>query len=64
MTTNPKIQRSAITKPIGRSKAAKFAAIEGVTVNQRSYEISQKAASAGLRGDAYRAEIKKAFTKS
>jgi len=53
-----------VTQPIGARKAAKFAAVEGVEVNAASREISRKALSGGLRGDAYRAEIAKAFKKS
>lgn len=50
-----------VTQPIGARKASKFAAVESIEVNAASREISQRAKSGGLQGEAYRAEIAKAF---
>ncbi len=68
MTKATKAGRSAatekiVTQPIGGKKAAKFAQVEGLTMSARSKAFSEKLRAAGLKGDAYRAEIVKAFKK-
>jgi len=52
-----------VTQPIGGKKAAKFAQVEGLQMNAASKALSQKLAASGLKGDAYRSEIVKAFKK-
>ncbi|QKV18643.1 hypothetical protein [Oricola thermophila] len=69
MAKTVKIGRSTIsgrfvTRAIGPRKATKFASVEGLELSAASREIAQNTKSRGLRGDAYRAEIVKAFKKS
>jgi hypothetical protein len=52
-----------VTRPIGGAKASKFAAVEGLRLNAGSKALAQKLTATGLKGDAYRAEIIKAFKK-
>lgn len=52
-----------VTKPIGSKKAAKFSEVEGLKMSHGSYMLSQKTSAKGLKGDAYRSEITKAFKK-
>jgi hypothetical protein len=68
MTKDTKTARSApagkvVTHPIGGKKAAKFAEVEGLKMSPASKVLSQKLAASGLKGDAYRSEIVKAFKK-
>ncbi|KAA6490830.1 hypothetical protein DXT98_01330 [Agrobacterium sp. ICMP 7243] len=68
MTKETKTARSAttgkfVTRPIGGRKAAKFAQVEGLSMNAASKVLSQKLTASGLKGDAYRSEIIKAFKK-
>lgn len=68
MAKNTKIARSAtfgkfVTRPIGGAKAAKFAAVEGLRMNASSKALDRKLTDSGLKGDAYRAEVIKAFKK-
>lgn len=53
----------AVTRPIGAAKAERFSAVEGLKLSQRSKTLSGQLLSNGLSGDAYRAEIAKAFKK-
>ena len=53
----------SVTQPIGGKKAAKFTMVEGPKLIPASHVLSQKASAKGLKGDAYRAEIAKAFKK-
>lgn len=52
-----------LTQPIGSKKAAKFSQVEGLKMNAASKALSQKLTDRGLKGDAYRSEIVKAFKK-
>ncbi|WP_152506310.1 hypothetical protein ABWH98_06305 [Labrenzia sp. ac12] len=52
-----------VTKPIGSNKAAKFSEVEGLKMSLASKVLTQKASAKGLKGDAYRSEITKAFKK-
>jgi hypothetical protein len=68
MGKDTKIERTsvngkAVTRPIGSAKASKFAAVEGLKMNAGSKALAEKLTAAGLKGDAYRAEIVKAFKK-
>jgi hypothetical protein len=68
MTKETKTGRSAakdkfVTRPIGGRKAAKFALVEGLTMNAESKELARKLSANGLKGDTYRSEIIKAFKK-
>ncbi|WP_047454178.1 hypothetical protein [Rhizobium rhizogenes] len=68
MTKDKKPSRSAprdkvVTSPIGGRKAAKFALVEGLTMNADSKSLARKLTASGLKGDAYRSEIIKAFKK-
>ena len=68
MTKSMKTGRSAVTgkfvtQPIGGKKAAKFAQVEGLKMNAASKALSHKLSASGLKGDAYRSEIVKAFKK-
>lgn len=69
MVKNTKIGRSVatgklVTKPIGRSKSEKFTAVEGLHKNAASRTLSGSLIKRGLKGDAYRAEVIKAFKKA
>ncbi|MFK3691100.1 hypothetical protein ACI2J4_12635 [Agrobacterium tumefaciens] len=69
MAKDIKIVRNAssgkiLTQPIGVTKATKFAEVEGMKKSLASSALSQRAASSGLKGDAYRKEIVKAFKKA
>ncbi|AAB91761.1 conserved hypothetical 7.3 kDa protein (plasmid) [Sinorhizobium fredii NGR234] len=68
MKKDTKTARSAVTgkfvtQPIGGKKAAKFAQVEGLKMNAASKALSEKLTASGLKGDAYRSEIVKAFKK-
>lgn len=69
MAKNTKITRSAIsgkfvTRPIGKSKAERFTAVEGMQKNAASKVLSAKLMGRGLKGDAYRTAVIKAFKKA
>ncbi|MFK0207201.1 hypothetical protein [Agrobacterium sp. NPDC090283] len=53
-----------LTQPIGVKKATKFAEVEGMKKSLAASALSQRAVSSGLKGDAYRKEIAKAFKKA
>lgn len=68
MAKDTKIVSSAVsgklvTRPIGGKKAAKFSEVEGLKMSPSSKVLSQKLTASGLKGDAYRIEIIKAFKK-
>ena len=68
MAKTPKTTRSATTakavvRPIGRGKAQKFSAVEGLSMNAESRSLVRDLSSRGLKGDAYRAAVVKAFKK-
>lgn len=52
-----------VTRPIGGAKATKFAAVEGLRMNASSKALDRKLTASGLKGDAYRTEVIKAFKK-
>lgn len=52
-----------VSRPIGVAKAAKFAAVEGLRLSASSKALDKKLSASGLKGDAYRAEVIKAFKK-
>ena len=69
MAKTTKIVRSAtsgkfVTRPIGKGKAEKFTAVEGMRKSLASKVLSGRLAARGLKGDAYRAEVVKAFKKA
>ena len=69
MAKDIKIGRSAatgrfVTKPIGKAKAEKFTAVEGMSKSAASKALSGRLTSRGLKGDAYRTELVKAFKKA
>ncbi len=62
MRKNVHINKSAangrfVSKAIGYSKAAKFLAVEGMTLSPKSSQTLKDYKSAGLKGDALRAAI-------
>lgn len=68
MRKEPKTGRSSdtgkfVTHPIGDKKAAKFAEVEGLKMSASSKALSSELTSRGLKGDAYRSEVIKAFKK-
>lgn len=68
MNKGHKIKRSAVTgrfatKPLGRSKASKFAQIEGMTLTRRSAKMISRLEGTGLKGDALRTAITGSFGK-
>jgi hypothetical protein len=68
MTKDRKSSRSTprdkvVISPIGGRKAAKFALVEGLTMNADSKALARNLAASGLKGEAYRSEIIKAFKK-
>jgi hypothetical protein len=69
MTKNSKIGMSAgagkfLTRPIGKAKAEKFTAVEGLSKTAASKVLSRSLRERGLTGDAYRAEVIRAFKKA
>ncbi|WP_037377523.1 hypothetical protein [Sinorhizobium americanum] len=62
-TTRSAVTGKFVTQPIGGKKAAKFAQVEGFEMNAASKALSKKLAASGLKGEAYRSEIVKAFKK-
>ncbi|PSM19834.1 hypothetical protein [Nitratireductor sp. StC3] len=69
MAKEIKISRSAttgrfVTKPIGKGKAEKFTAVEGMKKSAAAKAVSKELTGRGLKGDAYRAELVKAFKKA
>lgn len=69
MAKGIKIGRSAttgglVTKPIGKGKAERFAAVEGMKKSSASKALSSQLAGRGLKGDAYRIEVVKALKKA
>jgi len=68
-TKNTKIKRSTttgkfVTRPIGKGKAEKFTAVEGMHKSAASKALSGSLTVRGLKGDAYRTEVTKAFKKA
>lgn len=60
------IKRSAatgrfVTRPLGQSKASKFAAVEGMSLNRKSSETLKTLKSRGLKGAALRTAITGSF---
>lgn len=53
-----------VTKPIGKAKAERFTAVEGVSKSAASKALSNELTGRGLTGDAYRTEVVKAFKKA
>ena len=69
MSKTTKISRSAntgkfVTRPIGKGKAERFTAVEGMSKSQASKTLASELTVRGLKGDAYRSEITKAFKKA
>ncbi len=52
-----------VSRPIGVAKATTFAAVDGLRLSESSKALDRKLAASGLKGDAYRAEVIKAFKK-
>ncbi|WP_343080221.1 hypothetical protein [Ostreiculturibacter nitratireducens] len=50
-------------KPLGKSKAAKFAQVEGITLTAKSKKTLVRLEASGLKGDALRAAITGTFEK-
>ncbi len=48
-------------EPLGKSKAAKFAAVEGLSLTPASEKTSTSLEACGLKGDAYRSAVAGAF---
>lgn len=68
MKNNIAIKRSAksgcfVTKPLGVSKASKFALIEGMTLSKENSKAFTEFESNGLKGDALRSAISGTFQK-
>lgn len=59
----PTVSERRVTQAIGRSKATKFAAVEGLVLSQKSSRQLAKLKSGGLKGDALRSAIRKSFKK-
>jgi hypothetical protein len=53
-----------VTAPIGKAKAERFAAVEGMKKSPTSNALSAKLAARGLTGDEYRVELVRAFKKA
>jgi hypothetical protein len=53
-----------VTKPLGKAKAARFAAVEELKKGAAANALSERLSGRGLKGDAYRKEIAKAFKKT
>ena len=69
MAKDSKIIRSSttgkfVTRPIGKRKAEKFAAVEGMHKSVDSKALSGGLSARGLKGDAYRTAVIKAFKKA
>lgn len=69
MAKSTKTVRSAstgqiMTQPIGVKKSVKFAAVEGMTKSMAASALSERTTAKGLKGDAYRKEIAKAYKKA
>lgn len=68
MKNNTAIKRSAksgrfVAKPLGVSKASKFAQVEGMTLSEKSSTTYARLESKGLKGDALRSAITGSFQK-
>lgn len=46
-----------VTRPLGKSKAMKFAKVEGVTISSKSANTLKTYTDRGLKGDALRSAI-------
>lgn len=62
MKKSTALRRSAttgrfVTRPLGKSKAAKFAKVEGVTISPKSAKMLEIYTDRGLKGDALRSVI-------
>ena len=49
---------------LGSAKAAKFALVEGLSLDSSSLDLLQRSKAAGLKGDALRAAIAGSFLKN
>jgi hypothetical protein len=68
MKNNTGIKRSAksgrfVTKPLGVSKASKFALVEGMTLSKKNLKAFAECEAIGLKGDALRSAISGSFQK-
>ena len=52
-----------MTAPIGKAKAERFTAVEGMSKSAAPKALSNELTGPGLKGDAYRTEVAKAFRK-
>jgi len=69
MSKSHTIKRSAkserfVTKPIGREKASKFSAVEGIILNERAAVVLQEGRAKGLKGDALRSSVTGSFVNT
>ena len=69
MANTMKTARSAtsgkfVTRPLGKGKAERFAAVDGMQKNEASKRLSDRLSAHGLKGDDYRAEVTRAFKKT
>lgn len=69
MSKNHKTKRDTatgrfVTKPIGRSKAEKFSAVEGVVLTRQNAGQYMTFKSGGLKGDVLRSAIAESFKSS
>lgn len=69
MAKNTKTTGSAttgkfVTRPIGKGKAEKFTAVEGLRKSAASKALAENLTNRGLKGDAYRSEVARAFKKA
>lgn len=67
MSKSTALKRSAttgrfVTKALGKSKATKFAKVEGVTTSSKSAKTLKTYSDRGLKGDALRSAITGTFT--
>ncbi|CUH52695.1 hypothetical protein SAMN04488037_11927 [Shimia marina] len=51
-----------VSKTVGKGKAAKFALVEGMSLNERSATLMARMERRGLKGDAMRSAIAGSFT--
>ncbi|MFX3679937.1 MAG: hypothetical protein ACN6I5_01505 [Hyphomicrobiales bacterium] len=63
-TTRHAVSGKFLTRPLGKGKAERFTAVEGLKKSSASRALSGRLRDDGLKGDAYRAGVVKAFKKA
>lgn len=63
-STRSSVTGRFVTRPLGKAKAERFNAVEGLTKSEETKSLAGRLRSKGLKGDAYRKGVMKAYKKA